>query len=91
MSDAVRIQFVLLTLLALAGLSAAALRKSTIWSKPDADSSLNITFSSDGTLLALGRESSRFLINGGKHWTHAAAILVLARCVSSVLIEGLCF
>lgn len=57
MRNIIRIQLVFLTLLALAG-TVAAQRERTIWSKQDADSAPAIAFSSDGSLLVLGRRDS---------------------------------
>ena len=57
MRNIVRIQLGFLTLLVLAG-TVAAQRERTLWSKQDVDPALNVAFSTNGSLLALGREDS---------------------------------
>ena len=57
-----RYHFRTFQLLALAWLvctgTALAQRERILWSKPDADPLLDVVFSNDGTILALGREDS---------------------------------
>jgi len=52
-----KIQLVVLALLLLSG-TVAAQRETIIWSKQDADPLLNVAFSTDGSMLALGRQDS---------------------------------
>jgi WD40 repeat protein len=51
------LQLLVLTSLLSAG-TVLAQREEILWSKPDADPLLNVVFSNDGTILALGREDS---------------------------------
>jgi WD40 repeat protein len=52
-----KLGLIILTCLAAVS-TAVASREQIIWSKPDADPLLNVAFSNDGTILALGREDS---------------------------------